>query len=236
MLENIEQNKTAGVIQNEIVAKDHGSYSAYDLGYAICDGYGEELERCVSNHQMLLSKNDELKRIFPNNEYCVIVQYATDPLLVTLVRRKYVPWPDLPDPRPQQDVWCYNQATGNIKLLWSLPSAWSMAQLSESCSLSKEDQNRAMWSRWWYRFDGKFWENIRKQHGISLMSEHEIMSINREKGTKPFNEDAPGLDPDTFYLPEVRIKKLEAMANLGLKKTFENRVRQPDALNGNLHL
>ncbi len=218
--------KTAGVIQNEILKQDHGNYSDKDLGYATCDDFWNQLEICIDNHQKLLAVDPDLKKLFPDNEYCIIVQYATDPLLVSVIRRKFVPWPHLPDPRPQQSVFHYDQAGDKLKLLWSLPGAQGMATLSEETVVPKEYLRMKSWSDWWFK--GSFWSNIRKQHNITMLSEHEFMIKNRKLSRKPVDDNHPALLADPFYLPDVRIKKLEAMANTGGSKLSNNIQRKPD--------
>lgn len=234
MSESIVLHKTAGAIQNEILKQDHGSYTDKDLGYATCDDFWNQLEICIDNHQKLLATDPDLKKLFPDNEYCIIVQYATDPLLVSVIRRKFVPWPHLPDPRPQQSVFYYDQAADKLTLLWSLPGAQGMATLSEETVVPKEYVRMKAWSDWW--FNVTFWGNIRKQHGIKMLSEHEFMIKNRKLSGKGIDNNHPALLSDPFYLPEVRIKKLEAKPYAGIAKVLDDIKRKSNGTNRDLHL
>lgn len=217
-------NKTAGETQNDLLKKELGSHTQFDLGYASCDDFWKELYLCLDNHQKLLESDPEVKKIFPDNEYCIIVQYATDPLLKAVIRRKFVPWPHLPDPRPQQSVFHYNQTNEKLKLLWSLPGPMAMAELSESAVVSSEYVRMKAWCDWWY--EGTFWHNIRSQHNLSMLSEHELMRKNRKLGSKLVDDTELGLGTDAFYLPEVRIKKLEAKANSGSVELSDDVLRK----------
>lgn len=228
------EEKTAGQIQNEIVKKDHGSYSGYDLGYATCDSFWKELDICISNHENLLDRDADVRKIFPDDTYCIIVQHATDPLLITVLRRKFVPWPHLPDPRPMQSVFYFTRSTRKLIFLWALPGPETMAYLSEELTVGREYILMKHWCDWW--FQGCFWTNIRKQYDITMLSEHEIMRMNVKMHGKPHENSLTGFDTDSFYLPEVRIKKLEAKANTCFPKLSNNIPWKPDALNRNLHL
>ena len=210
----MQQSKTAGQIQNELVKKDRESYTAYDLGYAISDDLDEQVTECIQAHI----------NTFDKPEFCVVMQLAKDPLLVTVVRRKFYAWPYLPSPNPSQSVWLYKD--GRVRFLWALPDALTMIRLTETTLFDPEYQRMKKWSEWYYGLD--FWTNIRKQHNIEMLSEYEFNRANREKGGKFIDNETLGDFTDSSYLPEIRIKKLEAMANTRSMQFINQIPRQPD--------
>ena len=116
--------KTAGQIQNELIKKDLGKLNPDELGVSSTDAIWQEVYNCAIKHE----------ETFSVKKYCVIMQYAKDPLLCTVVRRVFYAWPYLPDPRPEQSVWLYDMHDNSFRLLWALPDAAAMAILSETPS------------------------------------------------------------------------------------------------------
>lgn len=206
------QSKTAGEIQNEIVKKERESYTAYDLGYAISDDLDEQVSECIQKHI----------NTFAKPEFCVVMQLAKDPLLVTVVRRKFYAWPYLPSPNPSQSVWLYKD--GRVRFLWALPDALTMIRLTETTLIDPAYQRMKEWSDWYY--NQSFWKNIRDQHKIDMLAEWEFNRRNRKQGGKFIDDQTLGHFADSCYLPEVRIKKLEAKANASLMKPLNHIARQ----------
>lgn len=216
MYENITPHKTAGQIQNEIFKKDFGSYTAYDLGYALCDGDYKDANECLQKHVIIFNEHS-IKKIV-DEKFCLVMQYASDPLLASVVRRKFycVPW--LPDPRPMQSVWLYDH--GNIKFLWGLPNAMKMAELSETFVVPKEYERMKSWCDSW--FEKTFWNDIRKMHGIQMLTQMNFLRTHWKELSKFADNSHLAFDADTSYLPEVRIKKLKAMGNAGSNQLINN--------------
>ncbi len=164
------ERRTAGELSKKALS-DSTDYNLLELGHAITDTITEKLRECREHYN----------KIFDENEYCIVRQSALDPLIKTVKRAKYYGWLYLPSPRPDQTVFLYNKATDTFtKRLWTLPSAARMAQLASTTTfVPKEYQEMQAWSVAFFK--GTFWEYIRFQHGIDMLSEHEYLLANRDK-------------------------------------------------------
>lgn len=132
--------------------------------------------------EKLLYESIELYRdIILEDEFCVVMLIAKDPLIPNLIRRKFYCWPYLPKPRPNQSVFLYNKSQGKIvKRLWVLPSDMVMAELAgTSVIVDKRYQTMQAWSVAFFK--GTFWEYIRYEQNITLQSEHEYFLEHREE-------------------------------------------------------
>jgi hypothetical protein len=69
-----------------------------------------------------------------------------------------------------------------------------------------------------------------------MLSEWEFNRRNREEGAKFIDDDTLGCETDSFYLPEIRIKKLEAAAKTRSLELDNNIVGQPDRLKRDVEL
>lgn len=172
--------KTAGEISNQ-VAKDTTKYDALEVGHAMADDIGTQLYESVARHVNIIDEN----------QFCVVMIIAKDPLLHNLKRRKFYCWPYLPKPRPNQAVFLYDKSKDRItKRLWVLPSDMVMAELAgTSIIVDKVYEKMQAWSVAFFK--GTFWEYIRHEHQIDMPSEHEYFLANRQKlieaGCKPLN-------------------------------------------------
>lgn len=166
----ISQRKTAGELSAK-AQKDNTDYNLLEIGHAMTDNILEGLRECRANHNP----------IFDEDVYCVGYVIGTDPLICTVKRRKFFAFLYLPKPRPNQTVFLYRKSTDTFeKMLWCLPSAARMAQLSStSCIVPKEYERMQAWSVAFYK--GTFWEYIRHEHNIKMPSEHEYFLANRQK-------------------------------------------------------
>ena len=164
------QRITAGELSAK-AQKDNTDYNALELGHAITDTILEELRTCRANHNPIIDED----------EYCIVRVIADDCLINTAKRYKYYGWIFLPSPRPNQTVFLYNKKLDVFtKRLWSLPSAARMAQLaSTNCIVPKIYEKMQAWSVAFYK--GTFWEYIRHEHGIDMLSETESISRHRKE-------------------------------------------------------
>ncbi len=120
---------TAGELSRK-AQSDKTDYNLLELGHAVTDGIIEKLRECREHYN----------KIFDEDEYCIIRQGATDPLISASKRYKYYGWLYLPSPRPDQTVFLYNKPLDMfVKRLWSLPSAARMAQLASTNTLEQDD-------------------------------------------------------------------------------------------------
>lgn len=160
---------SAGELSRKALA-DKTKYDALEVGHAMADDIEKHLYDSISEH------ND----IFDEEEFCVVMVVAKDPLIKNLTRRKFYCWPYLPSPRPNQAVFLYNKPLGRItKRLWVLPSDMVMAEIASLQVVDKRYKTMQAWSVAF--FEGKFWEYIRWEHDINMLSEREYFLEHREE-------------------------------------------------------
>jgi hypothetical protein len=161
---------TAGYLSKK-AKEDSTNYNLIEIGHAIVDGIHEELRKCREIYNLK----------FNEDEYCLVRQCANDCLITNVKRYKYFGYLYLPSPRPDQTVFLYNKPLDIItKRLWTLPSAARMAQLAVTTSPVPENyQEMQAWSIAFFK--GKFWEFIRWQHKIDMLSESEYLTQHRDE-------------------------------------------------------
>ena len=132
---------------------------------------------------------------------------AKDNLIKNLIRRKFYCCPFLPSPRPNQAVFLYTKAAERIvKRLWVLPSDMVMAELSSLAVVDNRYKTMQAWSLAF--FDGKFWEYIRHESGIDMLSEHEYFLKHREELIKAGCKVPTALDTEPFDFSKIHIEKI----------------------------
>jgi len=191
-----EAQMTAGQIQNKL-NKDTTKYDALELGHWMAEDIEEQLYQAAHTYENMIGEN----------EYCVVMLLAKDPLLKNVIRRKFYCWPYLPSPRPNQAVFLYDKRKQRItKRLWILPSDMVMAELSSLAVVDKRYKTMQAWSIAF--FQGKFWEYIRYEHNIDMLSELEYMSKHREELIKAGCKIPASHDPEPFDFSKIGIKKV----------------------------
>jgi len=185
---------TAGQISNKLRA-DTTTYNALEVGHAMADDIQEHLRQAVENYINIIDEP----------QFCVVMVIAKDPLLHNLIRRKFYCWPYLPSPRPNQAVFLFNKAANKIiKRLWVLPCDAVMAELASLQVVHKQYQTMQAWSIAF--FEGKFWEYIRYEHDIQMLSEHEYFLAHREELIKA-GCNVPNLSvTEPFDFSKIQIK------------------------------
>lgn len=164
-----KKRATAGQLARKALA-DTTKYDALEVGHALTDDIEKHLYESIKTYEKMIDEP----------EFCVVMVIAKDPLIKNLIRRKFYCWPYLPKPRPNQSVFLYNKAAGKItKRLWVLPCDMVMAELSSLAVVHKRYQKMQAWSIAF--FEGKFWEYIRWEHDIKMLSEHEYMLAHRKE-------------------------------------------------------
>ena len=191
------ERQTAGELSAK-AQKDNTDYNALELGHAITDDIIEELRECRLKHNS----------IFDEDEYCIVRVIADDCLISTLTRYKYYGWLYLPSPRPNQTVFLYNKTLDMFtKRLWSLPSAARMAQLaSTTCIVPKEYEKMQAWSVAFYK--GTFWEYIRHEHNIDMLSEHEYFLAHRKELIEAGCQVPDASYSEPFDFSKISIEKI----------------------------
>ncbi len=161
------KRKTAGQLSLE-AARDSTRYDLLEVGEALTNDLLKQIWDCIDRHHSIIDEP----------EFCVVFVRAKDPLLKNILRRKFYAWPFLPSPRPEQTVFHYSKVNDTICRLWSLPSAKVMAVISEMGYVDKQWQKTKNWCDSFFR--GTFFEDIRHEHAIKLLSESEYLEANRE--------------------------------------------------------
>ncbi len=166
----MSQRKTAGELSSQAMA-DMTRYDALEVGHYLAEDIEENLYESIRLHQTIIDEP----------EFCVVMVIATDPLIPNLMRRKFYCWPYLPKPRPNQSVFLYNRAADRItKRLWVLPSDMTMAELATSnLIVHKRYRTMQAWCVAFFKQD--FWEYIRYDQEIDMLSEHEYFLKHRDE-------------------------------------------------------
>lgn len=176
---------------------DNTNYDAREIGYAQLDDIDRGLRDCIELH----------RHIFDMDEFCVCFVLAGDPLIHNLTRRKFHALPWLPQPRPDQSVFLYNKGLDRItKRLWILPRAEVMAELCTKHVTDEVDQRQQAWSSAF--FNGTFWEYIRWEHGISMLSENESLLKHRSELIQAGCKPSPIRVSEPFDFSKIHVKNL----------------------------
>jgi hypothetical protein len=189
------KRKTAGALALK-AASDPARYDSLEVGHALCQDVLEQLQICIEKH----------RNIIDEPEFCVVMVLADDPLIKGVLRRKFYAWPYLPKPRPRQSCFLYRKSSDTIIRLWVLPDAFTMAVASEMVNVAPQWQTMKGWSDAF--FDGKFFEHIRHQHGIPLLSEAEYLNANREKLVKAGCNDVDAPTTESFDFSKIAIQHI----------------------------
>jgi len=189
------KRKTAGELAIK-ARNDSTVYDSLEVGHAMTADIRDQIKLCIESHH---SKIDE-------PEFCVVMVLADDPLIKGVLRRKFYAWPYLPKPRPRQSCFLYRKSNDSVIRLWVLPDALSMATASEMVNVSPQWQTMKQWSDAF--FAGKFFEFIRKQHGITMPSESEYLNANREKLIKAGCQEVKAPLSDAFDFSKITVNKI----------------------------
>ena len=208
----MKQRVSAGELSKKALS-DKTKYDALEVGHALADEIMPELRKCIENH----------KNIIDENEFCIVMIIAKDPLISNLMRRKFYAWPYLPKPRPNQSVFLYNKGLDQIThRLWILPSDMVMAELHSLPIVDKRYQTMKAWSDAFYKgwkYDKKtnsfynndplhFWKYVRKDQRITMPSEHEYFLQHRDELIKAGCQVPNSGDTEAFDFDKISIKKV----------------------------
>lgn len=213
----MSQRLTAGQLSNQ-AKKDTTKYNALEVGNALADEIMPQLRQCIENH----------KTIIDENEFCIVMVISKDPLISNLQRRKFYAWPYLPKPRPNQSVFLYNKSLDQVThRLWVLPSDMVMAELHSLSQVDKAYRTMKKWSDAFYKgwkfekdpsVKGKgrfintdpfyFWEFVRRDQKIGMLSEHEYFLKHREELIKAGCKVPDSNCSEPFDFGKIQIKKI----------------------------
>ncbi len=189
-------HKTAGQLAQKALS-DTTKYDALEVGHWMSEDIEKHLYESVANY----------KNMIDEKEFCVVMLIAKDPLIANAIRRKFYCWPYLPSPRPNQAVFLYNKHLDRIvKRLWVLPSDMVMAELAGTdIIVSKRYQTMQAWSVAFFK--GTFWEYVRHNQDIDMLSQQEYLEMHGEEliqaGCKPL--DSSYSEP--FDFSKIQIKQ-----------------------------
>lgn len=191
-----KQRISGGELSKKALA-DTTKYDALEVGYAMADDIEKHLYEAVKNYHNMIDED----------QFCVVMIVAKDPLIKNLVRRKFYCWPYLPKPRPNQAVFLYSKSAGRIiKRLWVLPSDMVMAELASLLTVDKRYKTMQAWSIAF--FEGKFWEYIRYESNINMPSEHEYFLQHREELIKAGCKIPDSSYSEPFDFDKINIEKV----------------------------
>ncbi len=171
--------------------RDSTSYDSMEAGHALADTVEKELWTCIDNHL----------KIIDEPEFCVVMTLADDCIIKGVMRRKFYAWPYLPKPRPRQSVFLYRRSDDKLQFLWALPEAFAMASLSTMSNVGRPWRRMKGWCDAF--FSMRFWEHIREQAEIELLSEQEYLERHRKELTKALDKNVAPPLPDTFDFAKV---------------------------------
>lgn len=195
---------TAGELSRK-ASSDTKRYKAIDVGHDLANDIEVHLRKAIDNHKNIISET----------EFCVVMVISTDPLIKNLMRRKFYCWPYLPSPRPNQSVFLYNSIQDKItKRLWVLPSAMVMAELTSMGIVHNQYKTMQAWSMAFMK--GRFWEYIRYEHGIDMLSEHEYFLAHREELIKAGCKIPDASSTNPFDFDKISIEKIIDTENAGV--------------------
>lgn len=190
------ERQTAGQISHKLSC-DKTKYDALEVGHAMADDIEPQLYEAAKIYHNMINES----------EYCVVMVIAKDPLIANLTRRKFYCWPFLPSPRPNQAVFLYNKPSGRItKRLWVLPCDMVMAELASLAIVDKRYKTMQAWSVAF--FEGKFWEYIRYEHNIDMLSETEYLSQHREELIKAGCQIPDSNFSEPFDFSKIQVKNI----------------------------
>lgn len=209
----MKKRKTAGELSLK-AASDTTKYDALEVANGAFDDVVQQLMICAERH----------KPIFDEEEFCVVMVLANDPLIKGVKRKKFYAFLYLPQPRPEQAVFLYKKKDDSLKRLWCLPNAKVMAIMSEMTNVAPQWKTTKSWCDAF--FDGfeavyengqvnfinknpsVFFNYIRSQHGIKMQSESEYLNANREKLIKAGCQDVKSAPADPFDFSKISIDKI----------------------------
>ena len=191
------QRITAGELSTKALS-DKTKYDALEVGHAICDDTEEQIYIAARNHRFIIDED----------EYCVVMIIAEDPLIKNLKRRKFYCWPYLPKPRPNQAVFLYNKLLDKvIKRLWVLPSDMVMAELAgTNIIVNKRYETMQAWSVAFFK--GTFWEYVRHDQNINMLSEREYFLEHRNELIQAGCKIPTASDTEPFDFSKIHIEKI----------------------------
>jgi len=198
------KRKTVGE-QSLIARSDSTRYDPLEVAEQEVKDLNKEFLICLEKH----------KKIFDEDEFCIVLQRnVTDPLIAGVRRNKFFGWLWLPQPRPFQTVFYYHKPTESCKRLWSLPDPNTMAILGSMPNLHTRNARIQAWVKAFY--DGTFHEYIRMESQINMLTQAEYSDLHNEEIIKARGENVDGRITDSFDFSKVFSDKVIDPVEAGL--------------------
>jgi hypothetical protein len=193
----VTQRITAGELAQKAL-NDNTKYNALEVGHFMAEDIEKHLYESIQKH----------KNIIDENEFCVVMVIANDNLIKNCIRRKFYCWPYLPKPRPNQSVFLYNKGLDRItKRLWILPSAMVMAELAGTdVIVHSRYKTMQAWSVAFFK--NEFWEYVRYDQQIDMLSEHEYFLKHREELIKAGCKIPDSSYSESFDFSKITVDKI----------------------------
>jgi hypothetical protein len=164
---------TAGELAAK-AASDPTRYKAMELANEMCEDIRNELQICADKHRATFTDDIE--------EFFICYMIAVDSLISNAMRLKFYALPWLPKPHIDQTCFLYNRHTNEFTHLWSIPTGVTAIYLRDAVSVSEKYRRMQRWCHAFFK--GNFHEEIRKEYGISHLTEEEIVLRNKGKQVK----------------------------------------------------
>lgn len=105
--------KTAGEVALELQAKDEGKITPREQTKEQLGKYQSGLAECVKEHEKLFGIE---------TDFFVVVITKKEPLLQNILRNYFIGRKSCPSPDYDQAVYQFHGTTGNLELIWVIPS------------------------------------------------------------------------------------------------------------------
>lgn len=116
----VRTGNTVGSEAVKLASRGDDRIEARDIQSEADKEYFAEIEKAVTAKEVADWKDP----------FYVEVRVTKPGYLVNVVRRRFIGRRTLPEPQPDQALWRYYPATGNIEFLWALPDLDSINEIS----------------------------------------------------------------------------------------------------------
>lgn len=175
-MRSLKDKPTAGSLCLKASGDSH-IYDPLEIAYGMTDKVMQGITECIEAHEKILGEE----------EFFVILQRASDPVLKNVIRQKFYADIFLPEPRPEQMVCLYKKKDSSVIRLWSLPNAKVMAVISEMNWVDERWEKTKFWCDAFY--SGRFFDLIREQYHFTHQTKKEFLNSNREKFVHSCGDD-----------------------------------------------
>ncbi len=118
------KRETIGKISSDLLTKDVGQVNVIDQQREMQKEYLDNLVKCVEDN----------KKDFSNN-FFVVVETKTEPLMPNVMRNYFFARWTCPTPTYDQSVFRYNRKDEHLEYLWTLPSKDACYHIRDNAAL-----------------------------------------------------------------------------------------------------